>query len=122
MGYLTGYHLLWVLVMFDLPVVEQKDRKEATKFRKSLLDMGFEMTQFSVYIRFCGKREKAGKYTRKIKEKLPNSGNVSIIFITDKQFGNIINFENRKKRKNKESNQMSIFDIIDDDMLNDIDM
>jgi CRISPR-associated endonuclease Cas2 len=50
---LAGYRLMWMVVMFDLPVVEKAERKAATGFRNALLDMGFEMSQFSVYMRFC---------------------------------------------------------------------
>ena len=50
---LSGYRLMWMVVMFDLPVVEKAERKAATEFRNALLDMGFEMSQFSVYMRFC---------------------------------------------------------------------
>ena len=32
-----------VIVMFDLPVITEKERKIATKFRKYLLDDGFRM-------------------------------------------------------------------------------
>ena len=42
---------MWVIVMFDLPVVEKAERKAATDFRNALLDMGFEMSQFSVYLK-----------------------------------------------------------------------
>ena len=45
---LSGYRLMWVVVMFDLPVIEKAERKAATAFRNSLLDMGFAMSQFSV--------------------------------------------------------------------------
>ena len=38
---LSGYRLMWVVVMFDLPVVEKAERKAATEFRNGLLDAGF---------------------------------------------------------------------------------
>lgn len=40
---------MWIVVMFDLPVVEKSERKAATEFRNTLRDMGFEMSQFSVH-------------------------------------------------------------------------
>jgi CRISPR-associated protein Cas2 len=67
---------MWMIVMFDLPVVEEKDRKAATGFRNFLLDQGFEMAQFSVYMRFCSGPEHAQTYTRRIKEALPLGGKV----------------------------------------------
>ncbi|MGJ3629061.1 type II CRISPR-associated endonuclease Cas1 [Sphingomonas sp. MMS24-JH45] len=44
--YLSGYRLMWIFVMFDLPVVSKKQARDATKFREFLLDEGFEMSQF----------------------------------------------------------------------------
>ena len=56
---LSGYRLLWLQVLFDLPVTTQKTRKAATRFRHFLLDQGFEMAQYSVYQRFCYGKEMA---------------------------------------------------------------
>ena len=50
---LSAYRLMWMMVMFDLPVSTKAERKAATGFRNFLLDEGFEMSQFSVYLRFC---------------------------------------------------------------------
>lgn len=94
--------LMWMMVMFDLPVVEENDRKQATKFRSHLMDLGFEMAQFSVYFRFCGTREGTEKFVRAIRASLPTEGNVSILFFTDRQFSEIINIQNKKTMKNPE--------------------
>ena len=45
------------MVLFDLPVIEPKERKAATDFRNFLKDNGFEMAQFSVYIRYTSGKE-----------------------------------------------------------------
>lgn len=104
---------MWMMVMFDLPVVDAKDRKAATKFRKLLLDEGFDMCQYSVYMRFCGTRERTKKYVNIITEKAPANGKVSILFFTDKQFGNIINIFNREKYElPKRSEQYVLFEDI----------
>ena len=50
---ISGVKLMWMIVMFDLPVGTDKERKRATKFRNFLLDEGFSMSQFSVYLKFC---------------------------------------------------------------------
>jgi CRISPR-associated protein Cas2 len=88
---LSEYRLMWMEVMFDLPVGTPKERKMATQFRNFLLDEGFEMVQFSVYCRFCGTREQAEPYIKRIKENAPSTGKISILFFTDKQFSDIIN-------------------------------
>ena len=55
----NGYALMWLYVMFDLPVETKAQRREATRFRKDLLKDGFTMHQFSVYIRHCASNEAA---------------------------------------------------------------
>ena len=101
---------MWMMVMFDLPVITPEERKIATEFRNLLLDQGFEMSQFSVYVRFVGEREKCGKYVNTIREGCPDSGNVSILFFTDRQFEEIISICNRKKvLKHKKPDQLTLF-------------
>ena len=36
----------WLVVAFDLPVVEKEQRKAATDFRNYLIDDGYTMMQF----------------------------------------------------------------------------
>ncbi len=96
----SKYRLMWMIVMFDLPVMTKPERRAATRFRLFLLNQGFGMSQFSVYFRFCGSKERTEKYVRKIQENIPETGNVSLLFFTDMQFGNTIHFQNRKNRKN----------------------
>ena len=61
---LSGYQLMWMLVTFDLPVDTPKQRKAATRFRNDLLDLGFEMSQFSNYLRFCSGKEQFEAYVK----------------------------------------------------------
>ncbi|MFM8534138.1 MAG: CRISPR-associated endonuclease Cas2 [Acidimicrobiia bacterium] len=102
---LSGYRLMWMTVLFDLPVGTKKERKAATRFRKFLLDHGFEMSQYSVYMRFCSGKEQAERYTKDVEKAVPSTGKVHIVYITDKQYENIVSFDGRAKepaRKNPE--------------------
>src|SRR5690606_20686194 len=76
---LNQYRSLWILVFFDLPTETRKDRKIATAFRKKLLDDGFSMFQFSIYMRFCASRENADVHTRRVKNSLPPLGKVGVM-------------------------------------------
>lgn len=84
---LSGYRIMWVWVLFDLPVGTSAERKRATRFRNDLLDLGFEMVQFSVYIRHAWSKEKAESFARQIGECVPEAGHVQVLFFTDKQYG-----------------------------------
>ena len=107
---LSGYKLMWMIVLFDLPVVTKTDRKNANKFRKFLQDQGFDMCQFSIYMRFCAGKEQTQVYTRRVRTALPPSGNVQIIYITDKQYENIVSFNGLKRNAaNKNPDQFTLF-------------
>lgn len=94
---LNQYRSMWILVLFDLPTETRKDRKAATRFRKNLLDDGFNMFQFSIYLRFCASRENAAVHINRTKMNLPKQGKVCIMQITDKQFGMIELFYGQKE-------------------------
>lgn len=85
--------------MFDLPVGTRTERRRATQFRHSLLDLGFGMSQFSVYMRFCAGKEAAESLTARIEQVLPPSGKVHVLQITDKQYEKIRTFKGRKRER-----------------------
>ena len=87
---------MWLFVFFDLPVKTKKERKAAASFRKKLLKEGFNMMQFSVYIRHCASRESMDVHVKRVKSFVPDKGQVSILAITDKQYGNIVNIWGNK--------------------------
>ena len=87
-NYLNGYRLMWLFVMFDLPTLTEANRKDASDFRKALLDEGFTMMQFSVYARHCSSSEHAESLEKRVSAFLPNGGKVFTFQITDKQYGN----------------------------------
>ena len=80
---------MWVLVFFDLPTETKKDRKNYADFRKKMLQDGFAMFQFSIYLRHCSSMENAQVHINRVKKSLPEKGHVGIMTITDKQFGMI---------------------------------
>lgn len=84
---LNAYRIMWVFVMFDLPTETKQERKVASKFRKDMLADGFQMFQFSLYLRHCPSRENADVHVKRVKKLLPEKGHVGILVITDKQFG-----------------------------------
>ena len=95
---LSAYHIMWLFVFFDLPVIKKKERKAAARFRKDLMKNGFTMMQFSVYIRHCASKESAEVHTKRIRGFIPEKGQVSILSITDKQYGDIINYWGTKEQ------------------------
>lgn len=108
---LSGYRIMWLVVMFDLPVGTRKQRRRATRFRQYLLDRGFEMAQFSIYMRFCAGREQAEAHVRDIAKNVPPDGSVQILTITDRQFGNIVAFKGPERTETpvRKPDQLTLF-------------
>lgn len=106
----SEYRIMWVMVLFDLPTETKKDRKASAEFRKRLMGDGFSMFQFSIYIRHCASIENAEVHIRRVKAMLPEYGNVCIMCITDKQFGNIQVFYGQKPTvPNSPGHQLELF-------------
>jgi CRISPR-associated protein Cas2 len=107
---LNGYRIMWLFVFFDLPTETKTDKKNASVFRQNLLKDGFSMMQYSVYIRHCASSESADAHEKRINKMLPPMGKVSILRITDKQFGNIMNFWGRAELpKAPQPTQLELF-------------
>ncbi|CAA9888997.1 CRISPR-associated endoribonuclease Cas2 [Candidatus Methylobacter favarea] len=105
-----GLNSVWVIVIFDLPTDTPQARKQYTVFRKHLLDNGFGMMQYSVYMRHSASDENAQVHAKRIKSRLPPDGEVRIIKITDKQFGRIEVFYGKKHKKIEQApDQLSLF-------------
>ena len=83
---LSAYRLMWLFVMFDLPVDTKAARRAYAQFRKFLLKDGFTQVQYSVYARVCASEENMRVHAKRVEQRVPDDGEVRLICITDKQF------------------------------------
>lgn len=101
---------MWLVIVFDLPVGCKTEQRRATRFRNLLLDEGFFMKQFSVYLRHCPNRSHADAMADRLGKQAPPEGDVSIVFFTDKQYGLTRNFGGRAGKDTEEKpSQFSLF-------------
>ena len=105
----SGYKFLWLIVFFDLPVVEDEDRKAATKFRADLMDIGFCMAQFSVYMKSLSGKESETRVQKYIKSTLPKKGSIYVLTITDRQYENIKVYHGKDPKSLKNPEQLVLF-------------
>lgn len=89
---------MWILVFFDLPTETKKERKAYSDFRKKLIKDGFNMFQFSIYVRHCSSSENMDVHIKRVRNSLPEKGSVGILTVTDKQFGAIELFYGKKEQ------------------------
>ncbi|NII28363.1 CRISPR-associated endonuclease Cas2 [Pseudoflavitalea sp. X16] len=107
---LNAYRIMWVLVFFDLPTDTKKDRKNYALFRKKIQADGFQMFQFSIYLRHCSSRENADVHIKRVKSILPPKGHVGIMCVTDKQFGMMEIFRGHELVQNPDTvQQLELF-------------
>jgi len=85
---------MWSVVMFDLPVKTKMQQREANRFRNLLLNLGYSMVQYSVYVRFLPIASGATVPVKTIKKGLPPQGEVRIVHVTDKQWSKGLRFAN----------------------------
>lgn len=99
---LSDWCFMWVFCMFDLPVKTEMQIRRATAFRNLLLDYGFVMKQFSVYIKPTGSFSTAKALVKKLSVFVPDGGLVSFMYVTDRQFALVENFIGNLPASNEE--------------------
>ena len=75
-----------IMVLFDLPVLTEKQRRDYREFRKYLLKAGFYMMQESVYCKLVQNAGVADVVQESIRKNKPGEGLVQILRVTEKQF------------------------------------
>lgn len=106
----SGYKIMWLFVFFDLPMDNRKARRDYTRFRKHLLELGFMQLQYSVYARPFPSEEAMQPYRQAIREHLPPLGEVRLLPVTDRQFGKMENYVGKVRQEvEKAPRQLMLF-------------
>lgn len=79
-----------LIVMFDLPVITEEEKRIYSKFRKFLLKDGYIMMQYSIYSRVCKNSDDVEKHVNRIKQNLPDKGNIRLLQVTEKQYNDML--------------------------------
>ena len=74
------------MLAFSRRVLTPKPRKDATGFRKFLLDDGFQMIQFSLYVRPCVSFARQQTHLERVKQGIPPEGKVRAFYVTRAQW------------------------------------
>ncbi len=95
---ISDYRKMRAVVLFDLPSVEKKDISNNQKFIKKLKKIGFYMLQFSVYTKVLINQSEYDRIIKKVKQIIPNKGNIIILKLTDKQYNEMIYLNGEKNK------------------------
>ena len=81
-----NYKMGWLVVFFDLPTTTPQEKKNYVRFRKSLLEDGYLMIQWSVYARPCVTYDRMQTHARRLKGFLPPAGAIRCMYVTNIQW------------------------------------
>lgn len=100
-----------IVLFFDLPTTTAKQRRDYSRFRKFLLNEGFEMMQWSVYTRICNGHDSMEKRINLVKKNLPPRGSIRALPVTEKQYANMRILLGNKTPNEQliNTNQLSLF-------------
>lgn len=94
-----------VMVMFDLPVLTETNRRDYRNFRKFLIKSGFLMIQESIYCKLAPNGVIADNIVENIKKNKPGNGLVQVLKITEKQYAKMECISGKSKSKVLDSSE-----------------
>ncbi len=97
----NGWRIMWIVALYDCPMLTPEERHDYNAFRKLLLREGFTRHQLSVYVRHCPTFSHAEALVSRLRGDIPDSAEVTFFFLTDKQFGMTKVFTGSNYGKNK---------------------
>lgn len=75
-----------VLVMFDLPILTDREKRAYRQFRKLLIKSGFVMMQESIYCKLAQNQTVADGIIENIRKNKPEKGLIQVLKVTEKQY------------------------------------
>ena len=98
MKYINLYKQMRLLLLYDLPVNDDLDKKIYSRFHRDILKLGFYMLQYSVYTKVIQNDTSMKQNYIKIERVVPKKGNVIILKITEQQYQNMIYLRGEKNK------------------------
>lgn len=80
-----------LVLFFDLPQETKTDQRHYRQFVKYLKTEGFIRIQYSVYAKLCINNDSAKTIQKRLKNNVPDNGDIRYLIITERQYQNIVN-------------------------------
>ena len=98
MQYVNLYKQMRLILIYDLPVVEENEKRIYSRFHRDITKLGFYMLQYSVYTKVIQNDTSLKQYRSKLEKIVPNAGSVIMIKITEKQYQDMIYLRGEKNQ------------------------
>ena len=107
----NGWRVMWVIAVYDCPMIEREERRDYALFRKSLLQENFFQLQNSLYVRHFPTMAVAEATIQRIRLGIPAGAQVAFFLVTDKQYGMTREFFGPKptRKKPNQPEQVELF-------------
>lgn len=92
------YKQMRLILIYDLPVVEEEDRKIYQRFNKDIKKLGFMMLQYSVYSKVLQNDTSYKQNIIRLNNIIPKRGSIIVFKVTEKQFQDMIYLSGVKNR------------------------
>lgn len=89
---INNFRQMRAIIIYDLPMIDDEDRKIYSLFRKNIMKLGFYMIQYSVYTKVLQNESSYMQLCNKVKLIVPDKGHIIMFKITEKQFSDMIYF------------------------------
>lgn len=83
---------VWAVVLFDVPTTTSAAKRDYARLRRSLLEMGMTMLQFSVYVCYLPSGKSAKPLMDVVQEAQPRDGRVTAMIVSDAEYADAYRF------------------------------
>ena len=98
MEYINLYKQMRLILIYDLPVNDEKDRKNYRIFHSNLIRLGFYMLQYSFYSKVIQNDTSLKQYLSKVERIVPQKGSIILFKMTEKQYQDMIYLRGEKNK------------------------
>lgn len=98
MDCINYYKQMKIILIYDLPMKDEEERRIYNRFHKDLVLLGFHMIQYSVYSKTIQNDSVYKQLNIKLNKIIPKKGKIMIFKITEKQYQDIIYLQGEKNK------------------------
>lgn len=86
----SNYKQMRLILIYDLPMEDELDRKIYAKFHKKLQKIGYHMLQYSVYTKVIVNDDNYKQIKKQTESIIPSKGQIIIFKLTEKQYQDMV--------------------------------
>ncbi|MDP3211939.1 MAG: CRISPR-associated endonuclease Cas2 [Methylotenera sp.] len=102
---------MWVICVYDCPMIDSEARHDYTVFRRSLLQENFVQLQNSLYVHHFPTLAVGEATIIRLRPLIPKDAQVAFFIVTDKQYGMTKEFFGKRhtRKKPNQPEQVELF-------------